>query len=114
MVKETGISAKDYKQENYNASADQFAQFWQSYGTDALESYMQDFNKVSKTALDKALAAARQSDSEAVQAAVAAFDASFEENRTPIIGMLTVNAKTLGEEYYQKLVAPIINDLSNE
>lgn len=114
MVEKTGVSAKDYKQENYNASADQFAQFWQSYGTDALESYMQDFNKVSKTALDKALMAARQSDSEAVQAAVAAFDASFEENRTPVVDMLAVNAKALGEEYYQKLVAPIVNDLSNE
>lgn len=114
MIKQTGISAKDYKQEDYDASADQFAQFWQSYGTDALESYMQDFNKVSKTALDKALAAARQSDSEAVQAAVAAFDASFEENRTLVVDMLAVNAKALGEEYYQKLVAPIVNNLSNE
>lgn len=114
MIKQTGISAKDYKQEDYDASADQFAQFWQSYGTDALESYTQDFNKVSKTALDKALAAARQSDSEAVQAAVAAFDASFEENRTLVVDMLAVNAKALGEEYYQKLVAPIVNNLSNE
>jgi hypothetical protein len=40
MIKQTGISAKDYKQEDYDASADQFTQFWQSYGTDALESYM--------------------------------------------------------------------------
>ena len=40
MVKKTGVSAKDYKQENYNTSADQFVQFWQLYGTDALESYM--------------------------------------------------------------------------
>ena len=114
MVKQTGISAKDYKQENYNASADQFAQFWQSYGTDALESYMQDFNKVSKTAMDKALAAARQSDDEAIQNAVAAFDASFEENRKSVVGMLTVNAKALGTKYYQNFIAPIINDLSNE
>lgn len=114
MVKQTGISAKDYKQENYNATADQFAQFWQSYGTDTLESYMQDFNKVSKTAMDKALATARKSDDAAVQATVAAFDASFEENREPIVKMLTINAKAFGTEYYQKLVAPIINDLSNE
>lgn len=114
MVKQTGISAKDYKQENYNASADQFAQFWQSYGTDALESYMQDFNKVSKTAMDKALAAARQSDDPAIQAAVKAFDASFEENRQSVVDMLTVNAAALGTEYYQNFVAPIIDDLSNE
>lgn len=114
MVKQTGISAKDYKQENYNTSADQFAQFWQSYGTDALESYMQDFNKVSKTAMDKALAAARQSNDAAIQAVVESFDASFEENRKSAVDMLTVNAITLGTEYYQTLVAPIINDLSNE
>ena len=114
MVKKTGVSAKDYKQENYNASADQFAQFWQSYGTDTLESYMQDFNKVSKTAMDKALAAARQSNDAAIQAVVASFDASFEENRKSAVDMLTVNAIALGTEYYQKLVAPIINDLSNE
>lgn len=114
MVKQTGISAKDYKQENYNAIADQFVQFWQSYGTDALESYMQDFNRVSKTALDKALATARKSDDAAVQATVAAFDASFEKNREPIVKMLTINATALGTEYYQNFVAPIINDLSNE
>ena len=114
MVKQTGISAKDYKQENYNAIADQFVQFWQSYGTDALESYMQDFNRVSKTALDKALATARKSDDAAVQATVAAFDASFEENREPIVKMLTINATALGTEYYQNFVAPIINDLSNK
>lgn len=114
MIKQTGISAKDYKQEDYDASADQFTQFWQSYGTDTLESYMQDFNKVSKTAMDKALATARKSDDAAVQATVAAFDASFEENREPIVKMLTINAKAFGTEYYQKLVAPIINDLSNE
>lgn len=114
MVKQTGISAKDYKQENYNTSADQFAQFWQSYGTDALESYMQDFNKVSKTAMDKALAAARQSNDAAIQATVEAFDASFKENRESVVDMLTVNAAALGTEYYQKLVAPIINNLSNE
>lgn len=114
MVKQTGISAKDYKQENYNTSADQFAQFWQSYGTDALESYMQDFNKVSKTAMDKALAAARQSNDAAIQAVVESFDASFEENRKSAVDMLTVNAIALGTEYYQTLVAPIINDLSNE
>lgn len=114
MVKKTGVSAKDYKQENYNTSADQFAQFWQSYGTDALESYMQDFNKVSKTAMDKALAAARQSNDAAIQAAVEAFDASFEENRKSVVDMLAVNATALGAEYYQEFVAPIINDLSNE
>ena len=114
MVKQTGISAKDYKQENYNTSADQFAQFWQSYGTDTLESYMQDFNKVSKTAMDKALAAARQSNDAAIQAVVESFDASFEENRKSAVDMLTVNATAFGTEYYQKLVAPIINDLSNE
>lgn len=114
MVKQTGISAKDYKQEDYNTSADQFAQFWQSYGTDALESYMQDFNKVSKTAMDKALAAARQSNDAAIQAVVESFDASFEENRKSAVDMLTVNAIALGTEYYQELVAPIINDLSNE
>lgn len=114
MVKQTGISAKDYKQENYNTSADQFAQFWQSYGTDTLESYMQDFNKVSKTAMDKALAAARQSNDAAIQAVVESFDASFEENRKSAVDMLTVNAIALGTEYYQTLVAPIINDLSNE
>ena len=114
MIKQTGISAKDYKQEDYDASADQFAQFWQSYGTDTLESYMQDFNKVSKTAMDKALAAARQSNDAAIQAVVASFDASFEENRKSAVDMLTVNAIALGTEYYQKLVAPIINDLSNE
>lgn len=114
MVKQTGISAKDYKQENYNTSADQFTQFWQSYGTDALESYMQDFNKVSKTAMDKALAAARQSNDAAIQAVVESFDASFEENRKSAVDMLTVNAIALGTEYYQTLVAPIINDLSNE
>lgn len=114
MVKQTGISAKDYKQENYNATADQFAQFWQSYGTDTLESYMQDFNKVSKTAMDKALAAARQSNDPAIQAAVKAFDASFEENRKSVVDMLAVNATALGAEYYQEFVAPIINDLSNE
>lgn len=114
MVKKTGVSAKDYKQENYNTSADQFVQFWQSYGTDALESYMQDFNKVSKTAMDKALAAARQSNDAAIQAVVESFDASFEENRKSAVDMLTVNAIALGTEYYQKLVAPIINDLSNE
>ena len=114
MVKQTGISAKDYKQEDYNTSADQFAQFWQSYGTDALESYMQDFNKVSKTAMDKALAAARQSNDAAIQAVVESFDASFEENRKSVVDMLTVNAIALGTEYYQTLVAPIINDLSNE
>ena len=114
MVKQTGISAKDYKQENYNTSADQFAQFWQSYGTDALESYMQDFNKVSKTAMDKALAAARQSNDAAIQAVVESFDASFEKNRKSAVDMLTVNAIALGTEYYQTLVAPIINDLSNE
>lgn len=114
MIKQTGISAKDYKQEDYNASADQFTQFWQSYGTDALESYMQDFNKVSKTAMDKALAAARQSNDAAIQAVVESFDASFEENRKSAVDMLTVNAIALGTEYYQKLVAPIINDLSNE
>lgn len=114
MVKQTGISAKDYKQENYNAIADQFVQFWQSYGTDALESYMQDFNRISKTALDKALATARKSDDAAVQATVAAFDASFEKNREPIVKMLTINATALGTEYYQNFVAPIINDLSNE
>ena len=114
MVKQTGISAKDYKQENYNTSADQFAQFWQSYGTDALESYMQDFNKVSKTAMDKALAAARQSNDAAIRAVVESFDASFEENRKSAVDMLTVNAIALGTEYYQTLVAPIINDLSNE
>lgn len=114
MIKQTGISAKDYKQEDYDASADQFTQFWQSYGTDALESYMQDFNKVSKTAMDKALAVARQSNDAAIQATVEAFDASFEENRKSAVDMLTVNAIALGTEYYQKLVAPIINDLSNE
>lgn len=114
MVKQTGISAKDYKKEDYNTSADQFAQFWQSYGTDALESYMQDFNKVSKTAMDKALAAARQSNDAAIQAVVESFDASFEENRKSAVDMLTVNAIALGTEYYQELVAPIINDLSNE
>ena len=114
MVKQTGISAKDYKQENYNTSADQFAQFWQSYGTDTLESYMQDFNKVSKTAMDKALAAARQSNDAAIQAVVESFDASFEQNRKSAVDMLTVNAIALGTEYYQTLVAPIINDLSNE
>ncbi len=114
MVKQTGISAKDYKQENYNTSADQFAQFWQSYGTDTLESYMQDFNKVSKTAMDKALAAARQSNDAAIQAVVESFDASFEENRKSAVDMLTVNAIALGTEYYQQFVAPIINDLSNE
>lgn len=114
MVKKTGVSAKDYKQENYNTSADQFVQFWQSYGTDALESYMQDFNKVSKTAMDKALAAARQSNDAAIQAVVESFDASFEENRKSAVDMLTVNAIALGTEYYQTLVAPIINDLSNE
>lgn len=114
MVKKTGVSAKDYKQEDYNASADQFAQFWQSYGTDALESYMQDFNKVSKTAMDKALAAARQSNDAAIQAVVESFDASFEENRKSAVDMLTVNAIALGTEYYQNFVAPIINDLSNE
>lgn len=114
MIKQTSISAKDYKQENYNTSADQFAQFWQSYGTDALESYMQDFNKVSKTAMDKALAAARQSNDAAIQAVVESFDASFEKNRKSAVDMLTVNAIALGTEYYQTLVAPIINDLSNE
>lgn len=114
MVKKTGVSAKDYKQENYNTSADQFVQFWQLYGTDALESYMQDFNKVSKTAMDKALAQARQSNDPAIQAAVEAFDASFEENRKSVVDMLVVNATALGTEYYQTLVAPIINDLSNE
>ena len=114
MVKKTGVSAKDYKQENYNTSADQFVQFWQLYGTDALESYMQDFNKVSKTAMDKALAQARQSNDPAIQAAVEAFDASFEENRKSVVDMLAVNATALGAEYYQKFVAPIINDLSNE
>lgn len=114
MIKQTGISAKDYKQEDYDASADQFAQFWQSYGTDALESYMQDFNKVSKTAMDKALAAARQSNDAAIQAVVESFDASFEENRKSAVDMLTVNAIALGTKYYQTLVAPIINDLSNE
>lgn len=114
MIKQTGISAKEYKQEDYDASADQFAQFWQSYGTDALESYMQDFNKVSKTAMDKALAAARQSNDSAIQAVVESFDASFEENRKSAVDMLTVNAIALGTEYYQTLVAPIINDLSNE
>lgn len=114
MIKQTGISAKDYKQEDYDASADQFTQFWQSYGTDALESYMQDFNKVSKTTMDKALAAARQSNDAAIQATVEAFDASFEENRKSAVDMLTVNAIALGTEYYQKLVVPIINDLSNE
>lgn len=114
MIKQTGISAKDYRQEDYDASADQFTQFWQSYGTDALESYMQDFNKVSKTAMDKALAAARQSNDAAIQATVEAFDASFEKNRKSAVDMLTVNAIALGTEYYQTLVAPIINDLSNE
>lgn len=114
MIKQTSISAKEYKQEDYDASADQFAQFWQSYGTDTLESYMQDFNKVSKTAMDKALAAARQSNDAAIQAVVESFDASFEENRKSAVDMLTVNAIALGAEYYQKLVAPIINDLSNE
>lgn len=114
MVKKTGVSAKDYKQENYNTSADQFVQFWQLYGTDALESYMQDFNKVSKTAMDKALAQARQSNDPAIQAAVEAFDASFEENRKSVVDMLVVNATALGAGYYQELVAPIINDLSNE
>lgn len=114
MIKQTGISAKDYKQEDYDASADQFTQFWQSYGTDALESYMQDFNKVSKTAMDKALAAARQSNDTAIQAVVESFDASFEENRKSVVDMLTVNAIALGTEYYQNFVAPIINDLSNE
>lgn len=114
MVKKTGVSAKDYKQENYNTSADQFVQFWQLYGTDALESYMQDFNKVSKTAMDKALAAARQSNDAAIQAVVESFDASFEENRKSAVDMLTVNAIALGTEYYQEFVAPIINDLSNE
>lgn len=114
MIKQTGISAKDYKQEDYDASADQFTQFWQSYGTDALESYMQDFNKVSKTAMDKALAAARQSNDATIQAVVESFDASFEENRKSAVDMLTVNAIALGTEYYQTLVAPIINDLSNE
>lgn len=114
MVKKTGVSAKDYKQENYNTSADQFVQFWQLYGTDALESYMQDFNKVSKTAMDKALAQARQSNDPAIQAAVEAFDASFEENRKSVVDMLAVNATALGAEYSQEFVAPIINDLSNE
>lgn len=114
MIKQTSISAKEYKQEDYDASADQFAQFWQSYGTDTLESYMQDFNKVSKTAMDKALAAARQSNDAAIQAVVESFDASFEENRKSAVDMLTVNATALGAEYYQKFVAPIINDLSNE
>lgn len=114
MIKQTGISAKDYKQDDYDASADQFAQFWQSYGTDALESYMQDFNKVSKTAMDKALAAARQSNDAAIQAVVESFDASFEKNRKSAVDMLTVNAIALGTKYYQTLVAPIINDLSNE
>lgn len=114
MVKQIGISAGEYKQTDYDTVADQFVQFWQAYGTDALESYMQDFNKVSKTTMDKALAAARESDDSAIQAAVAAFDASFEEERKPLVEMLQINAEALGEEYYRDFVAPIVDDLSNE
>ena len=64
--------------------------------------------------MDKALAAARKSNDTAIQAVVESFDASFEKNRKSAVDMLTVNAIALGTEYYQKLVAPIINDLSNE
>lgn len=95
------ITAESYTQDQYDAIADSFANFYRSLGLlqqETLATYLEDWNAVSQTELDSLL---KDTDSE--DAAVQGIQKYYASLRGPYTQRLTANMALFGEDFSTQL-----------
>lgn len=95
------ITAENYTQEQYDAIADSFVNFYRSLGIlrqETLATYLEDWNAVSQTELDDLL---KDADSE--DAAVKGVQNYYASLRGPYTQRLTANMELFGEDFSTQL-----------
>lgn len=102
MINESpDITAESYTQDQYDAIADSFANFYRSLGLlqqETLATYLEDWNAVSQTELDSLL---KDTDSE--DAAVQGIQKYYASLRGPYTQRLTANMELFGEDFSTQL-----------
>ena len=95
------ITAENYTQEQYDAIADSFVNFYRSLGVlrqETLATYLEDWNAVSQTELDDLL-----KDADPEDAAVKGVQNYYASLRGPYTQRLTENMKLFGEDFSTQL-----------
>lgn len=95
------ITAENYTQEQYDAIADSFVNFYRSLGVlrqETLATYLEDWNAVSQTELDDLLKDANPED-----AAVKGVQNYYASLRGPYTQRLTANMELFGEDFSTQL-----------
>ena len=95
------ITAESYTQDQYDAIADSFANFYRSLGLlqqETLATYLEDWNAVSQTELDSLLKDTDQED-----AAVQGIQKYYASLRGPYTQRLTANMALFGEDFSTQL-----------
>lgn len=102
MINESpDITAESYTQDQYDAIADSFANFYRSLGLlqqETLATYLEDWNAVSQTELDSLLKDTDQED-----AAVQGIQKYYASLRGPYTQRLTANMALFGEDFSTQL-----------
>lgn len=95
------ITAESYTQEQYDAIADSFANFYRSLGLlqqETLSTYLEDWNAVSQTELDSLL-----NDTDSEDAVVQGIQKYYASLRGPYTQRLTANMALFGENFSTQL-----------
>lgn len=95
------ITAENYTQEQYDAIADSFVNFYRSLGVlrqETLATYLEDWNAVSQTELDNLL-----KDADPEDAAVKGVQNYYASLRGPYTQRLTANMELFGEDFSTQL-----------
>lgn len=95
------ITAENYTQEQYDAIADSFVNFYRSLGVlrqETLATYLEDWNAVSQTELDDLL-----KDADPEDAAVKGVQNYYASLRGPYTQRLTANMELFGEDFSTQL-----------
>lgn len=95
------ITAESYTQEQYDAIADSFVNFYRSLGVlrqETLATYLEDWNAVSQTELDDLL-----NDTDPDDAAVKGVQQYYASLRGPYTQRLTANMELFGEDFSTQL-----------
>lgn len=102
MINESpDITAESYTQDQYDAIADSFANFYRSLGLlqqETLATYLEDWNAVSQTELDSLL-----KDTDPEDAAVQGIQKYYASLRGPYTQRLTANMALFGEDFSTQL-----------
>lgn len=95
------ITAENYTQEQYDAIADSFVNFYRSLGVlrqETLATYLEDWNAISQTELDNLL-----KDADPEDAAVKGVQNYYASLRGPYTQRLTANMELFGEDFSTQL-----------